>query len=783
VHPSILQGATQQFAATASFSDGTVQNVTTTASWNSSDSAIATISNTAGSQGLATAVSVGAVTISATLREGIGSTGLLVNPATQTLFPRFAFIAGGDGTVTSTSVNPSTGLLRNNGFVFEGAPSGGAIAVDPGGKFVFIGNGLNNNTISVFSISGSGSLSEVSGSPFATGANPAAVAVHPSGNFLYVANRDVASISAYTIDPITGALTATPGSPFFGGGVGNPTENPSALAIDPAGKFLLVAETGIAKVAVYTINQTTGDLTELANSPFDSGGVPISIAIESHGKFAFVANDGDNTVSAYSIDAVAGTLTALAGSPFLTGGTPEAVATDAAGKFVYVANTGDATISAYAIDSVSGNLTDVSGSPFASSFRPSSITADPSGRFLYVVNGDASISVFGIDPNTGALAILGVLPSRAGIALAITSGTTPVAYTPQFAYVANAGSPSGSNNISGYSINPSTGVLSSVTGSPFAESFSPTSLLADPLAPYLYVTNKCSDLSCTAANGSISAYVINSTAGSLTNILASPFVAGAGPIAATVDPSGRFAYAVNSTDNTLSAYTINPATGSLTPMAGSPFSTGLGPQSVVIDSTGAFLYVLNSCSDISCLTGSLSAYTIATDTGVPTFVGSTGVGKIPKSVTIEPTARFIYVVNQGDGTVSAFAIDRLAGLPGPLSGSPFAAGLNLSSIAADPLGRFAFATATSANEVAAYTIDPNSGFLTSVSGTPFSTGTGPASLAVDISGKFLYVVNGNSNSISAFSIDPATGALTSVATSPFAAGTVPNSITTTGKVQ
>ena len=681
VHPSILQGATQQFAATASFSDGTVQNVTTTATWNSSDPAIATISNTAGSQGLATAVSVGAVTISAAISEGVGSTGLLVNPATQTLFPRFAFIAGGDGTVTSATVNPSTGLLRNNSFVFAGAPGGGAIAVDPAGKFVLIGNGgnlLNNNTVSVFSISGSGSLSQVSGSPFATGANPIAVAVHPSGNFLYVANRDAASISAYAIDPITGSLTATPGSPFFGGAVGNPTEDPSALAIDPSGKFLLVAEAGVASVAVYTINQTTGDLAELVNSPFASGGVPISVAIESHGKFAFVANNGDNNVSAYALDPATGTLTAVPGSPFLSGGGPEAVTTDASGKFVYVANTGgSSTISAYAIDSVSGSLTEVSGSPFASGFRSSFLTADPSGRFLYALNGDATTSIFGIDPNTGALAVLGNLPSRAGTSLAITNGTAPVAYTPQFAYVANAGPPSGTNNISGYSINSSTGVLSAVSGSPFAEGFSPTSLVADPLAPYLYATNKCSDLSCTATSGSISAYVINPTAGSLSGILSSPFAAGTGPLAAAVDPSGRFAYAVNNTDNTLSAYTINGVTGSLTPITGSPFSTGLSPQSVVIDSTGLFLYVLNSCSDTSCVTGSISAYTIATDTGTPAFVSTTIVGKTPKSVTIEPTGRFAYVVNQGDGTLSAFSIDRGTGSLGPLPNSPFAAGVRV----------------------------------------------------------------------------------------------------------
>jgi trimeric autotransporter adhesin len=64
--PSRALGYPQPFTATATFSDGTTQDVTSTVTWESSDSAVATISNAPGSHGLATGVTVGTTTVRAT---------------------------------------------------------------------------------------------------------------------------------------------------------------------------------------------------------------------------------------------------------------------------------------------------------------------------------------------------------------------------------------------------------------------------------------------------------------------------------------------------------------------------------------------------------------------------------------------------------------------------------------------------------------------------------------------------------------------------------------------
>src|SRR5262249_18470029 len=70
-------GLTQQFAANATFSDGTTQNVTGTATWKSSATSIASITTS----GFATAKNVGTTNITASFDGVSDSTTLTVNAA------------------------------------------------------------------------------------------------------------------------------------------------------------------------------------------------------------------------------------------------------------------------------------------------------------------------------------------------------------------------------------------------------------------------------------------------------------------------------------------------------------------------------------------------------------------------------------------------------------------------------------------------------------------------------------------------------------------------------
>lgn len=77
LNPSIAVGLSQQFDAAGSYSDGTTHDLTTSATWSSSNPVVATVNGS----GQATAAAVGSATIAAALGAQTGSTNLSVLPS------------------------------------------------------------------------------------------------------------------------------------------------------------------------------------------------------------------------------------------------------------------------------------------------------------------------------------------------------------------------------------------------------------------------------------------------------------------------------------------------------------------------------------------------------------------------------------------------------------------------------------------------------------------------------------------------------------------------------
>jgi DNA-binding beta-propeller fold protein YncE len=111
------------------------------------------------------------------------------------------------------------------------------------------------------------------------------VAVDPSGKFAYVANAGAGTVSAFTIDTTTGVLTPIDADPNTGG-VQNfaAGTNPTALTVDPNGKFVYVANNetvGSTTVSAFVINTTTGALTSAGTVSAGTG--PSSLTVEPAG--------------------------------------------------------------------------------------------------------------------------------------------------------------------------------------------------------------------------------------------------------------------------------------------------------------------------------------------------------------------------------------------------------------------------------------------------------------------------------------------------------------------
>jgi DNA-binding beta-propeller fold protein YncE len=158
----------------------------------------------------------------------------------------------------------------------------------------------------------------------------------------------------------------------------------------------------------------------------------------------------------------------------------------------------------------------------------------------------------------------------------------------RFAYVTNdcatskgCSTRTGTGTVSAYAIDSFTGAMKAITGSPFAAGKGPFSVTVDSSGRFAYVANSCF-FSTTCSGANVSAYTIDSATGALSEIARSPFETGHNPSSVAVDPSGRFAYVVNSGDNTVSAYTINSSTGALSKVVGSPFTAGKSASYVAI---------------------------------------------------------------------------------------------------------------------------------------------------------------------------------------------------------
>jgi YVTN family beta-propeller protein len=340
-----------------------------------------------------------------------------VGPQSIAVDQQFAYVANegcGDsafGNVSMYTINATAGTLASIGPPVptndEGARS---VTVDPFGKFAYVANwgeGDTAGSISMYTINTTGALTftgTINGVCPGLCA-PWSVVVDSSGKFAYVANEGSSaptSVSMFTINTTTGALTSIGMIPAGGRSV--------SVAVDPMGKFVYVATESdppgsAGGASMYTMDTGTGALTSMG--VIAAGTNPVSVAVDLAGKFAYVANSGSNDVSMYTIKATTGALTST--GTIAAGTKPSSVAVDSSGKFAYVTNSGSNDVSMYKIiDTTTGAL--MSMGTVAAGLSPSSIAIHPSGKFAYVTNsGSNNISIYKIDSATGALALIGTI--------------------------------------------------------------------------------------------------------------------------------------------------------------------------------------------------------------------------------------------------------------------------------------------------------------------------------------------------------------------------------------
>ncbi len=559
---SIGVGATSQFTAVGTYSDGTTKTLTTTVTWTSATTSVATIT----ASGLATSLAVGTSVITATSGTVSGTATLTVTSATVATIavtPATSSIAAGatqnfvatatfsDGTsrILTSATEPSVAWTSSNTAVATiSATSGIATGVAVG---------MSTITATSGSVTGMATLT-------INNATLANIAVAPAPPSVISGSTRQLNILATFSD---GSTATVPGA---SGTWSTPTASIATIGANTG------IVTGVA-AGSSTVSVTYSGMNATAN-------LTVTPA-----EYAYVTNFGENTVSTFNVGPGGSLVVPTGSTPIAAGEQPYAAVADATGHYLYVGNYNKkavGTISEYSIGA--GGVLTALGT-VATGAGPNGMAVN--NGYVYVANlGDSTVGWYTINTTTGQLSALTSSTQvqsggSAGAGAAAVNFNTIAGVT--YAYVSNYMV----NTVSIFTVNATTGALTPIAGSGAtvmlpSGSTGPVEVAFDKTGKYAYVVDFTS--------GDIAQYTVN-TDGTLTAFATSPVIALGGAARwITIDTTTNTAYVPNAGLNSIQVLSIG-AGGVLTltaaePLAANSAGVAANPSYVALDQTGTLLY-------------------------------------------------------------------------------------------------------------------------------------------------------------------------------------------------
>jgi 6-phosphogluconolactonase (cycloisomerase 2 family) len=336
------------------------------------------------------------------------------------------------------------------------------------------------------------------------------------------------------------------------------------------------------EIDVFEINSVSGFMRQIPTSPFPSGGRnPVAEAVSGDYSNLYVVNKDDNTIVQFMIGSD-GKL-----YPQNTVNTPGifplAIAVNGSNLFVIdtyqplpscsPASPCSGSVGVFPLAAASGT-----GSSATPGGAPGSPVANPGNGADYwplTLSGKSSSDI--------------LLPTGVNV---LASGA--------YLYVTAYDSTANTGYLFGFTIGTG-GVLSAVSGSPFAVGVHPSAIASDSTSSYVYVTD--------SANGNVCGFSV--ALGVLSPLSGSPYPAGNQPSAIAVDPKYPFVYVANTLDGNVSAYSIG-SSGALTSVG--TYAAGINPVAIGIDpGTSHFVFTVNFLSNGA--NGTVSDFEMSTTAG------------------------------------------------------------------------------------------------------------------------------------------------------------------------
>jgi 6-phosphogluconolactonase len=317
----------------------------------------------------------------------------------------FAFVGSGDGKIRVYTVDASAGT-----FAFLRESNGGQnpsfLAFDPGRRRVVAvdeSGGMGQVRSFTFDPT-TGDLAPVDVEP-AGGAGSTHLSFDPAGKWVMVANYGGGNMSILPIDAdgMLGAAADTKPSGAMSHWAGT----------NPSGTHVFVPALGANVVAQYTLNTTTGALTDNGTAALPTGAGPRHLAFHPNETWGYTINELDITVTTFDFDKGTGRLAQKQTISVLpptqpTGGVSGAeIFVHPSGKWVYASTRGYNSIVHLSVDAATGTLTRIANA-LTGANRPRSFGMDPEGTLVFAGNqAVGEIVGFRIDGTTGALTSLG----------------------------------------------------------------------------------------------------------------------------------------------------------------------------------------------------------------------------------------------------------------------------------------------------------------------------------------------------------------------------------------
>ena len=367
--------------------------------------------------------------------------------------------------------------------------------------------------------------------------------------------------------------------------------------------YLWVIGQQYSQITGFKVDNNTGNLTAIQNSPFGANGSkPVYLVVKPGGRFVYVLNQGATSTSTSNSEDSGIAEFSVGGDGALTyqetyptqGFMHKWIQFDSSGGYLFAldeysrSGDGNGAITTFSADANTGRLTLITQTASAPSggvaptfleVGHSPVNMLTSGSCLFTLNqADKTVTPYIASSGQLTTATTGVISvTNASTNLTSIQGNgTYVVITDAGPAGPTAGSFLGPGTIDPYTVSASCG-LTTFTGAGVPNTTgvtNPRYSLLDTTDKYLYILNASStSTNSTTPYSQISAYnIVTSPVAQLSPVPTQPFVAGSGPVCMVEDPTQKYMY-VSNQGGTITGYDFTNTQGTLSDLTrGSSFT-------------------------------------------------------------------------------------------------------------------------------------------------------------------------------------------------------------------